>query len=381
MRAITIVGGGPAGAMAAELLAAAGREVTLYDEKLAWEKPCGGGLTDKALRRYPFLAEAGAQRRRIADCELIGRDGRRVALRLDRPLAIWPRRELNGLLLERARRAGAALIRDRVVAVERQPEAAGWRLRTAAGAMQRADFVLLAAGARNPFRAAFAPGFGSADFMTALGYYVPGSSERLQIKFAAGLSGYMWVFPRNDHLSAGICGAAAEQTTATLRRRLEDFLDAEGIAWRGSRFYAHLLPAPRLQTLRMLRFGGSDWALAGDAAGFVDPLTGEGLYYALRSGELLAEALLAGHPERYEASLRADFVPDLEWAARIAPRFYQGSFLGGAVIDRMLGFTAASRRFQALMRDLFAGSQGYLGLKRRLYRQLLPTLAQVLAAR
>ncbi|HZT72770.1 MAG TPA: NAD(P)/FAD-dependent oxidoreductase [Terriglobales bacterium] len=376
---VLVIGGGPAGALAAERLAAAGRSVTLFDEKLAWEKPCGGGLTDKALRRYPFLREACRQHL-LAECELIGRDGRSVTLRLDRPIAVMPRLQLNGLLLDRARQAGAELIRDRVVALDRDA-AQGWRFKTAAGAAGRADFAVIAAGARNPFRAAFAPQLTSADFMTALGYYVPGTSPRLQVKFEPDLDGYIWTFPRRDHISAGICGAVPEGGNGALRRRLESWLAAAGLSIRDSRFYAHLLPAPRLETLRHLRFAGPGWALAGDAAGLVDPITGEGLYYALRSGELLAEALLANRPERYEAALRSDFVPELEWAARIAPRFYRGRFLGATVIDRMLGFTAASRRFQALMRDLFAGSQGYLGLKRRLYRQLLPTLAEVLVAR
>ncbi|MGA7645302.1 MAG: NAD(P)-binding protein, partial [Terriglobales bacterium] len=56
---IAIVGGGPAGALAAAVLGAAGRDVLHFEEKLAWEKPCGGGVTHKALQQYPFLAEVG----------------------------------------------------------------------------------------------------------------------------------------------------------------------------------------------------------------------------------------------------------------------------------------------------------------------------------
>ena len=82
---IAIVGGGPAGAFAAEQVARAGFEVTLFDEKLAWEKPCGGGLTDKALVRWPFLREAGVERNWITDCELIAPTGRKASFRLDRP--------------------------------------------------------------------------------------------------------------------------------------------------------------------------------------------------------------------------------------------------------------------------------------------------------
>ena len=57
MKRVAILGGGPAGAFAAEKLASAGLGVVLMDEKLAWEKPCGGGLTHKAYSQYPFLIE------------------------------------------------------------------------------------------------------------------------------------------------------------------------------------------------------------------------------------------------------------------------------------------------------------------------------------
>ncbi|MBO0910393.1 MAG: NAD(P)-binding protein, partial [Acidobacteria bacterium] len=70
-----VVGGGPAGALVAAALARGGREVLLFDEKLAWEKPCGGGLTGKALARWPFLGEAGVERNWIDRCELVAPSG------------------------------------------------------------------------------------------------------------------------------------------------------------------------------------------------------------------------------------------------------------------------------------------------------------------
>ena len=87
---IVIVGGGPAGAFAASALASAGRQVLLFDEKLAWEKPCGGGLTDKALARWPFLGDAAVERNLISDCELIAPSGARVRFALDKQIAIFP---------------------------------------------------------------------------------------------------------------------------------------------------------------------------------------------------------------------------------------------------------------------------------------------------
>ena len=108
----------------------------------------------------------------------------------------------------------------------------------------------------------------------------------------------------------------------------------------------HLLPALRAPSLRGGRCCGEGWALVGDAAGLVDPITGEGLYYALRSGDLLAQALAAGSPQDYPARVRADFSADLELATRIARRFYRGRFLGGAVATRMIQFVERSATFR-----------------------------------
>jgi flavin-dependent dehydrogenase len=114
---IAVIGGGPAGALAAQLLAKQGKNVLLFDEKLAWEKPCGGGLTHKALTQYPFLAEARSDSRFIQDCELVSPAGRRVRFELQHPLAIFSRFALNGLMLDRARTAGAVIRQERVTRI------------------------------------------------------------------------------------------------------------------------------------------------------------------------------------------------------------------------------------------------------------------------
>ena len=110
--------------------------------------------------------------------------------------------------------------------------------------------------------------------------------------------------------------------------------------------------------------------MIGDAAGFVDAITGEGLYYALRSAELLSEALIDNAPERYPALARNDFVPELERAARIADRFYVGEWLGAPVVERMIKLTQRSARFREIMRDLFSGAQEYADLRQRVYDHL-----------
>jgi geranylgeranyl reductase family protein len=376
---IAIVGGGPAGALAAEHLARGGYSVAVIDEKLAWEKPCGGGVTPKALLRYPHLAEAAVERNWVDSCELISPAGRRVVFALEQKIAIFSRTVLNGFLLDRARAAGAEVVHDRVVRIERN--GGGWRLRTRAGTDIEAGFVVLAGGARNSFRAQFSRAFSPDELMVTAGYYVRGSSERIQVRFVPGLEGYIWTFPRCDHFSAGICGKiTGGNTTASLRRTLENFLEQEGFEFRSAAFYAHVLPSPRASTLKHASFSGDGWAMVGDAAGFVDPITGEGLYYAFRSGELLAQALLAKRPSAYRTLLSQDLLPELAVAARYARQFFHGSFLGQPILERMVQFTAESRKFRALIADLFAGAQAYVTLRGRCYRQLLPVLWETVAS-
>jgi flavin-dependent dehydrogenase len=372
---IAIVGGGPAGAFAAAELARAGREVLLFDEKLAWEKPCGGGLTDKALTRWPFLRDTPTEHHWISACELIAPSGRKVALQLDRPIAIYSRLALNGLLLDRARGANVQVRRERITRIDGTP--GNWTLESSTG-QYSADFVVLAAGARNPFRGQFSTSVGPENFLIAVGFYIPGTSHVAQVKFLKGLHGYFWIFPRSDHFSAGICGRMKGKSTAELRRLLEESLPEFGMGLQGATFYAHIIPSFTAKTLQTSAFSGDGWAMAGDAAGFVDAITGEGLYYALRSAELLSQALLAGAPESYPALVKHDFLPELERASRIADRFYSGDWLGGAVLERMVQLTARSARFRGLMRDLFAGTQEYSGLRQRVKRSLPRIAAETL---
>ena len=374
MREIAIVGGGPSGAMCAEQLARAGFHITLFDEHLAWEKPCGGGLTHKAIVAYPFLGSGPQPKKRVHSIELISSRGHRARMKLGHPIVIYSRTVLNGLLLDRAAAAGSKIVRAHVT----QVETSGRRVRLVAdGAMHEADFVVLAAGARNALLPGTPP-LKRGDLEMTLGYFVPVQGDEIKVKFLQRFEGYLWSFPRADHLSVGICGSMARHTSQELRRHLDAFLRDEKIPLAGARFYSHVLPSPQVETLRARRVVGRNWALVGDAAAWVDPLTGEGLYYAICSGDLLAQALIAGDPASYPARVRATFSAELEFATRIARRLYRGRFLGGAVTTRMIQFIGHSATFRSLMGDLFSGEQGYSSLKRRLWGQVGVTFSEVI---
>ena len=122
----------------------------------------------------------------------------------------------------------------------------------------------------------------------------------------------------------------------------------------------------------------------GDAGGLVDPMTGEGLYYAMRSADLATRLFLADahspadQPQAYRSLLQHDFTIDLEVAARLAKRLFLGKFLYSNVPERMIQFMRRSPTFCIIMQDLFAGTQNYLDLKDRLVHSLKGTGEEIL---
>src|SRR3954454_10217345 len=100
MTRVAILGGGPAGSLAAERLSEAGLDTIVLDEKLAWEKPCGGGLTYKAYSQYPFLIENDTPKKLVTRTYLSCASGGTPQLNLTQPLLIYSRYELNSMLLK-----------------------------------------------------------------------------------------------------------------------------------------------------------------------------------------------------------------------------------------------------------------------------------------
>jgi flavin-dependent dehydrogenase len=367
-----IVGGGPSGAMCGEQLAHAGHSVDIFDEHLAWEKPCGGGLTYKATQYFPFLLDNPLPKKLIQKVEIISAEDQRAELNLQHPIVIYSRRMLNGLLLDRAREAGARIHHYRVQSVDTSTQRPRFCVD---GEWSSSDFLVIAGGARNQFL----PGtraLARDELEMTQGYFVPQTAEQILIRFLPEFEGYIWSFPRADHISLGICGSMQAHTSAELRNHLHKFAGSEKIDTAHGKFYSHVLPSPQVRTLSDRPVIGRNWALCGDAAAWVDPLTGEGLFYAMRSGEILGRSIAEGCPEKYPERVRSSFSRELEFAARIVRRFYRGSFLGTAVTTRMVQFLQRNAVFRQLLSDLFCGTQDYTSLKQRVLGHLGGTLSQ-----
>jgi flavin-dependent dehydrogenase len=99
-------------------------------------------------------------------------------------------------------------------------------------------------------------------------------------------------------------------------------------------------------------------------------VTGEGIYYALRSAELLAESYLSGKPLSYEERWREDFGVELRRASQMRRRFY-GNFWGAPFTERMIEFARGHRGVKRVLGNLVAGEQGYVDLKKKLVKSAL----------
>jgi geranylgeranyl reductase family protein len=397
---VLMVGAGPAGSFAAERLARGGARVALFDGRPANEaKACGGGVTSKALKAWPFLLEAMG--RMVDEVEMYSPAGKRVRLKLREPFAIYSRRAFDSYLRERAREAGAHVFVGRVNASLRADQSEAWTVRDRAGREWRGRVLVAADGANSPIARRLAGAVSNAEMEVAFGYRTPLPKQEADaptiVAFLPGWAGYAWAFPRLDHISFGIATAQDAFDHQTLDRMLWDFMlgyyrmrvDKRAALWSNAKArrsgdvfdseieeklrataqrYAARIPGLKAETLRARRTSGVDWALLGDAAGFADPVTGEGIFYALRSAELFADAYMQGHITAYEELWRADFGRELCRASEMRGRFY-GRFWGAPFTDRMIDFARLHGGIRRTLCELVAGDQGYVNLKRMLARR------------
>ena len=391
---VLIIGAGPAGSFAAELLAKGGAKVALFDGRPeGTPKACGGGVTAKALKAWPQLLNAAG--RTISELDLYSPSGKKLHLDLDEPFAIYSRVVFDSYLRDRARDAGAQIVTEKISARRAKRTDNAWRLKNDDGDEWQGSMLVGADGANSGIAKMLAGPLPPSDMEVAFGYRAPLPANEIAptvVAFLPRWVGYAWAFPRPDHISFGI----ATTQDAFEHQPLDDLLwrfmvgyyqqcDGDDVKyWTGepetpeskrvrnrlshtAERYAARIPGLAAKTWDNRKVCGGDWALLGDAAGFADPVTGEGIYYALRSAELFAEAYLQRRPQTYEARWREDFGADLSRAAQMRRRFY-GNFWGAPFTERMIEFARGHRGVKRVLGDLVAGEQGYVDLKKKLVK-------------
>src|SRR5687768_11876007 len=330
---VAIIGAGPAGAIAAVRLARAGASVMLFDPSHPREKPCGGGLTGRALslvadvidiRALPSVVAQSADvegPQRTAHVALVNRGATPES-----SLLVFGRAVFDRALVDAAIASGARLIPERCVDVIRH--GTHMTVRTDR-ARYDIDQVLGADGANSVVRKRLARPFTRAELSIAAGFFVHGATtSAIAIRTMSEQPGYLWSFPRPDHLAVGICAPATHRATSSdLRAQSAAWIERHGFT-RNTRLVPYAWPIPSIgyQAQCDVALSGPGWMLLGDAAGLVDPLTREGIYYALLSGQWAADALVAtANPHAasaYADRLLSDVQPELARAARLSRLFF-----------------------------------------------------------
>lgn len=325
---VIVVGGGPAGSTAAREAAQAGLRVALLDKaEFPRDKPCGGGLTVRCARLLPFDI-APVVERTIHGVHFSVRPATSFTQRSPEPITfLTQRRRLDAFLLDRAKDAGVD-VREKTAVRAVEANDGGYRVK--AGAHEFRGAVLVAADGANGVTSRLAgvetdrwKGIALEGNISTGTRFPYRWADTMGVDFTHSCGGYGWLFPKGDHVNIGVGGW--QGGGPTLRQRLDlltrdyGFDPAELWGLRG-----HPLPVRRPGAVvyhhRMV--------LVGDAAGFLDPFTGEGIFAAIWSGSMAVGRIvefLRGEPqalEHYRDDVERELIPDLRVSRKLYDLFH-----------------------------------------------------------
>jgi geranylgeranyl reductase family protein len=327
---VLVVGAGPAGSATALRLARGGARVLLADRaRFPRDKPCGGGLTGRALKHAPCDVSAVVEH--VVDRFVLRAGYRRGLERRSQSPVIFmtQRRRLDAFLAEQAIAAGVEF-RDGTP-VSKLVSTSDAITAQVGGSPVEARYLVGADGANGVVARTFGLGADIRLGVALEGNVSWGTLEPEPYRGTAWVElgvvpgGYGWVFPKGDHANLGVGGWLDEGPK--LRSHLARLARAHGVdADALTEIRGHRLPMRPLGSIPSSR----RVLVVGDAAGLVDPLSGDGIYEAFVSARLASEAILAGRPEEYEAALAAalDRHAAASWKAkRVADRFPRACLL------------------------------------------------------
>ncbi len=289
-----VIGAGPAGSSAARALALGGFRVLLLEKHpMPRPKLCGGAVSNQALQALGFpippeMVDDVCQGARITYRDKVN------DVVLDRVVSTFIARDrFDAFLEEKAVEAGAVL---EVARVEDLREDGGLIIATTTAGERRARFVVIACGAVSRLITKVRPLDGPEGMGFCLGYDFPVQSKnllaenknRIALYFDQVEHGYAWAYHQGQRLNVGIGGFASQWRDP--KSSMDAFCRRLGLSVEGIHYKGAMVPLGGVRR----RVAKGRLLLAGDSAGFVDPFTGEGIAYAIRSGQIAAETIMEG---------------------------------------------------------------------------------------
>jgi geranylgeranyl reductase family protein len=371
MYEVGIVGAGIGGSYLSYLLSKRGVNTVIFDSRAPHEKLCGGGVTYKAMADFPLLQELPCPRNEVGRITVISPQGRTATVELDKPLTIFNRRDLDCMLLKKAQEMGAHFRKERVRVFSRDGNC--WRISTDQGEY-RAEILVGADGAMSRTRKIVGSSTGKLDCFLGLECFLDLTGDSVTFRFFPDFKGYLWVFPRVDRTGVGImCRYETANDINVLKEMLRRYIEVhfpgqvERISFRGAS-----IPFFSAETSRGQRICSENWALIGDAASFVDPINGEGIYYALYSAEILALCIAENALPLYQRLCMERMGGPLLEASRSYQYLYRDEF-----IETMVALVEKTRTMRGIMAKMMAGDINYVSYTWRFARYLMGFLSML----
>ncbi|MBE9574771.1 MAG: NAD(P)/FAD-dependent oxidoreductase [Proteobacteria bacterium] len=369
MYKVAIVGAGVGGSYLSYLLARNGVDTVVFDFRAPHDKLCAGGISYKAMAKFPVLEELPCPRKVVWKSAIISPNDRMTVMDLEKPLTIFKRRDLDSALLRKAQESGAHFRKERVRSFALEGDR--WRIFTEAGEY-RAENLVGADGALSRTRKKLQSPLDKGEYFFAFQCFLGVQRDFVAFKFFPDLEGYLWAFPRVDSLAVGIVAKeCTREKYSDMKERLFCFIEThypgqtKRICIRGA-----YIPFFSPKDFYEQSICSKNWALIGDAARFVDPIGGEGIYYAIYSAEILAACIQENNLPLYQRLCRKHFGRNLLKASQGFDYIHKTGF-----IETMAILAENSTAIRQIISEMIVGNIDYLTWKRRLRKKLVRIVA------